>query len=156
MRVPKGTTEFHLEQLKSLRSEIEERSKELRANERYVLIAIAAVWAFMLATVHGKGTSSDQLTLWADALAWLFPVLLVILGWWRSQFMVKAIDDLAAYIRQAEAVYVHPRLPGWETYREQHFRGKPNIGVTAETFWWLLLVATCVVAALAWRYTVLR
>ena len=98
----RGTTEFHLEQVRAVRAEIQEKLKELRANERYALVGVGTVWAFMLSTVHAKDRGTDQWTFWADVLAWWFPVLLAAFGLWRSSSIEYSIDKAAKYISQAE------------------------------------------------------
>lgn len=155
------TIQFHLDQLKSLRGEIDEKLRELRANERYVLVGIGAVWGFILATLHTKDKLIDQWAFTADLRAWWFACMVAGFGYWRSVALVGSIERLAEYIAHAErTVFLHPHLRGWETYRTdrswRHERGLGTTQATADTFWWALITITAVVAGVATIHTISR
>jgi hypothetical protein len=113
---PKPTTaeQFHLEQLKALRGEIDECIKYLRQIEVYTVLGNVAVWTFML--TH---TPLPSIAVYA----WWGPVVLNLFALLKHLTLRIQLESLGSYIERAQQ-----RLPfcdlGWEDSCERREFGR--------------------------------
>ena len=145
--------EFHVEEYKALRSEIEQGVEELRKYRRNALIAVFAVYAWL--ATGGPLRHSDLLGESAHRIfevAWWLPVLIPIIGFVEYLGIMMRNMHIGAYIRRIEAVYADDSLKGWEHVLEQLRSEKPFVaraqGFSGFILWPLLLAITIVVALL--------
>jgi hypothetical protein len=123
--------EFHLMEYECLRREIEVVLQDTRSLEKYIVVAIGAIWAWL----HSIKT--------ADWM-WCIPCLFAILGAIRAFGINKSFGVFHMYILKLEEAYVKTGAPeGWEHFIEKHDTG---YGKGSVLFWTLLILATIVVA----------
>jgi hypothetical protein len=119
-----------LEEYRSLRCQLDYQVKETRDLERYALIGLGLVFAW-LASIE----KPTPLTL----PAWLFPPLLAIMGWLRAKSIMRRIDQVASYIQKVEEhVYgVSSDLVGWETSvaNSRKANSSPGLASSQRLFW---------------------
>ena len=140
--------QFHVEEHRSLRSEIVDSIKETRQIERLVLVGTAAIWAWLV--TDGKVVPKPSY--------WI-PVLLVFGGALRSWTLWRSVERAAAYLMEIEVeIPKFKNLPGWENWlrSRQGEDGSPakvqnlfgfssrdtGLLLTAIMFWIVMLVAT--------------
>jgi hypothetical protein len=113
-----------VEEYRSLRCQLDYQVKETRDLERYALVGIGLVFAW-LASIERP----TPLVL----PAWLFPPLLAIMGWVRAKSIMRRIDQAASYIRKIEEhVYgVRGELVGWETTMAKSRKANSSPGLAA-------------------------
>ena len=88
---------FSIEQNKALWGEIAENVKESRLLERYIVIGMAAYWAFLIK--DGKVPLTRQ-----NYLEWiLIPALLALLGGLRSMALLSRLTLIGSYLRGMES-----------------------------------------------------
>lgn len=129
---------FHIEEFKALRAEIDSRIKEGQTWESLGLTATAAVYAWL-------ATNS-----FCD-FAWWIPVLFPAFGLLRHSALMVRILQIAGYIRDVEAKLSDDPLTGWETHllnqRVQHPYRSRLISFSSFVFWTALLILTIYIAA---------
>lgn len=91
--------EFLLEEYEALRKETELYITETRAVERYTIIAIGAVWAWL---------SANRIE---HLVAWMIPLILTIGVGLRDLTVVLHFNGLNKYICRTGAAF---RVKGWE------------------------------------------
>lgn len=135
------SSEFHLKEYDCLRREIELHTQEARSLERNSLIAVGAIWAWLL-----HNAVKDAIPAWAFFIPCLFSVLRPI----RAYGINQTFDELGEYIREIENSFHKVDGPrGWE-----HFNSERNEGEGtpedkgAFVFWVILNLATFTVAIL--------
>ena len=147
-RRPPAEEQFHLEEYKALRREIQSRNEQQSATERSVILAIAAIYSF-LATILRDASFYQQIrpVLW---LVWWVPVALSgvgLLRWLNDHMMIGRI---AEYIRiyESQTSWGIQGLDGWE----RHIESRRNRGfihndrLITLVLWVLLIFFTAVIA----------
>ena len=95
---------FRLEEFQSLRKEIELYLAECRSQERYTLIALGAIWAWLISNrIH-------------NGFLWFIPVVLTLSASIRMLAMLGHFNHLGDYIKSTETVF---GTEGWEHKRKR-------------------------------------
>jgi hypothetical protein len=123
-------SEFHLEEFKGLRKEVELLLEDYLSLERNVVIAIGASWAFLY---------HERLPAWT----FLIPCLFAVLGAVRAKGIMDAFGVLSGYLKKIEIAYRREGvLRGWEHDHQ-------GTGFAKGAFWfWLILIAATVLVRL--------
>jgi len=102
--------EFHFKEYETLKKEIADLVEHSRKLEIYAVGGIAAfyAWWFLRANPEGPGGGVP-----VDWKALLLPVLIVLMGGFRSLAVSGRIDEIAEYLVRVERVFALPKL-GWE------------------------------------------
>jgi hypothetical protein len=108
---------FHLEEYKSLRDEILKRSTDQRVNERFVYVANAASYAFLINLFKETAPNIRSLSF----IGWWIPFMISCAGFFKWRSETKSIENIARYIQFLEQ-YFGPVNLGWET----HLAGKTD------------------------------
>jgi hypothetical protein len=119
---------FQLEEYRSLRKEIEMYITESRTQERYAVIAVAAIWTWLIVN---KQTSSAL---------WILPVLATALIAFREFAIRRHFQDIKDYIKTLEGAF---DVKGWEHTTRRWSLGSANTLLTSVLF---------VIALFAWFY----
>lgn len=90
---------YRLEEYKALRKEIELYLTESRSQERYTLIAVWAIWAWLI--------TNKQMS----ALLWSVPIILTLATSVRMWAMLRHFGNMGKYIRTLEGKF---NVNGWE------------------------------------------
>jgi hypothetical protein len=108
-------SDLRLEEFKYLTGEITARSKELSDLERYIILAVAAIYTWMLSTTTSltAGTAND--------LIWWIPFALSILALARTITYQRRLAMISRYLRDTQ----HKSYRLKETWE----------GLQCETFW---------------------
>lgn len=134
---------FSIEQNKALWAEIAEDVKESRLLERYVVIGMAAYWAFLIK--DGK----VLLTSW-NYLEWiLIPLLLAILGGLRSLALLSRLNLIGRYLQGIESSMGYP---GWETFLHSSHRRGSKPFLSTGTLIWACILLTSVIVPILFHY----
>jgi hypothetical protein len=128
--------QFHLEQIKALRGEIDENMKQLRQIELYAVLGSVAVWAFLL-THQANG---QRIT----TIGWLMPVFLIACSAYKHYTTNRAIRGLGSYIRRCEGVFSFQGL-GWEGSSEREEATIEFLKFN-KLFWGVLLLLSLIAA----------
>lgn len=107
-RIPPQTasqTDFDLKQHDALRLEIQTAEAAARANERYAIIALAALWAWTAKEAPNTGFVAAAIS-----------ALIGILGATRMWALWINMKTKADYVAQLEYLLSRPALGGWEHY----------------------------------------
>jgi hypothetical protein len=118
---------FLLEEFKALRSEIELYLAEIRGLERNTIIAVGAIWAWL---IHERVT---------DPLAWSIPVTLTLVIALRLIAVGLHFNDVRSRIKQIEKSF---KVEGWEHRTSGGFFAISNFAIG------VLLLAASVLAML--------
>jgi hypothetical protein len=147
--MPVEPSDFHLEEYKALRKEIEWLLKDYRALERNVAIVCGG----LLAWLFEQKQSSQGWT--PQDLAWVIPFLFAGLGSVRAWGILKAFDVYHEYIAKIEEAFSSGmELSGWEHFLNTQTQNKEDkrrtIGASkfAYMFWITLDVVTALVGLL--------
>jgi hypothetical protein len=133
------STEFLQEEYKLLRHELEGHVEETLRLERYAVIGVAAVFAWLLAELE------QEITPWA----WYVPVILPLIGGVRSLLLYRHVGLIARYLSRLEVeIYAdrnrgrdEERILGWERFltpRRRKYRG------ALATIIWIALIGLTV------------
>ncbi len=164
-RIPPQTasqTDFDLKQHDTLRLEIQTAEAAARANERYAIIALAALWAWTAKEAPNTGFVAAAIS-----------ALIGILGATRMWALWINMKTKADYVAQLESLLSRPALGGWEHYfrdttigtqtipsrelqleEKRHWHERPGaIGYTSAAFWLLVIFAS---PLLGWYVTTLQ
>ena len=137
--------QFHIEEYKLVRQEINDRRNGVQTLEFYAVSAMAAIYAWL--ATNDPSNPFYRLAVWAPVM---FPPLVGI----RSFGAMTGIMRLAAYCRQLEREMRCGSLPGWETQRDLE-RGKGpwaySVSVISFIFWAVLFGASLAFALMGWR-----
>lgn len=137
--------EFHAEEYRSLRREIESANAEAWRLERYCATACGVVWVWAL----GRGGTLSSVAASGTA------VLVSAYGFMRSRALYRSIDWLASYVLTLEDTYADPRLGGWEHHirysrsaqrRPAPFREHKAFSTSSLIFWIVLTAVSLAVA----------
>jgi hypothetical protein len=131
------------EEYLSLRKEIETQLSELSALERNSLLAIAAVYSWLV--VHSGGADGHQYVF--TPKAWAIPVLIAIFGALRAYSINLHLGMMGRYLREVEVDSRRrgelPESLGWEHYFESASRGAQT--KVRMAFWGALVLVTLLV-----------
>lgn len=116
---------FQLEEYKALRTEIDFYIAEFRLQERNVVIAVGAIWSWLI------GGHRDQLT------PWLLPIILIVGVIFRSWAMSKHMRTMSGRIKDIEKAF---GVVGWESQLVQ----SKAVGYANSALTWALLVLAVV------------
>ena len=122
--------DFRLKEYEAVRREMDEAVKETRTLERYALVAVGAIWSWIVASRKPEYV----------VLMWL-PALLVGFLAFRALLLTNHVTFIANYIIEIEKLFALPDLPGFET----RFKGKGTLKRCSAYFFWLLLVLVSVI-----------
>jgi hypothetical protein len=90
---------FRLEEYKSLRKEVELYLTESRSQERYTLVAVGAIWAWLI------------LNRIDDLLLWWVPIILTLAVSIRMAAILKHFANINEYLKTVEDEF---KVIGWE------------------------------------------
>jgi hypothetical protein len=96
-------SEFLLKEYEAVRREMDAAVKETRTLERYALVAVGAIWSWVVASDRPE----------FDPLKWL-PALLVGFLAFRAVALTLHVDFIARYLAKAEKAFVLPDGLGFE------------------------------------------
>lgn len=119
--------EYHIQELITLKSEINETITALWEIERYALLATAAIWTWSL-TNAPTGLSVAK---------WL-PLGLNLLFGLRSLALHRHIVTISRYLTLLEDTFLPDDSLGWEKYLERH---ADPLTVASSTILWIALLA---------------
>lgn len=97
-----GLEQFHIEEFKALRHEIDEKIREIVTVQTHLVIAVALIWTYLF--------DHHQLR---ESLLWYLPALLSFLSALRTWMLAHAILRIGGYIAEIEEVFAVGSL-GWE------------------------------------------
>jgi len=130
------------EEYLSIRKEIETQLSELSALERNSLLAIAAVYSWLV--VHSGGADGRQYVL--TSMAWAIPCLIAIFGALRAYSINLHLGIMGGYLKEVETESRRegelPENLGWEHYFESAGRGAQT--KVRMAFWGALILTTLV------------
>ena len=127
--------QFHLEEYRSLKLEVEYRVKSTERIEYLIIVATAAVYVWF----------TEQAI---PPLMWWLPVILPMLGLVRQYGLLLRIMQVTEYIRLVEEKFCIEQLKGWEN-NLRDLRRSPRgyiIGLSGYFLWLLLFVFTVIIA----------
>lgn len=147
--MPIEASDFHLEEYKALRKEIEWLLQDYRALERNIAVVCGGLLTWLFAQKHSCQEWSPQ------DLAWIIPFLFAGLGSVRAWGIFKAFDVYHEYIVKIEEAFsAGMNLGGWEHFLNTQTQDKKDkrrtIGASkfAYMFWISLDVVTFLVGLL--------
>lgn len=128
--------QFHLEEYRSLKKEIEYR---IKATEKIEIIVVGGITALY-------GWLSQQSDI--PPKIWWIPVGLTLFGLFRQIFLLNRIMEIASYIREIEAAFCTDTLHGWENFLAEIRRKiKGNLlSISGYLLWVVLLIITTLIA----------
>jgi hypothetical protein len=131
---------FLLEEYKSLRNQIDYQIKEDRDLERYAMIGIGLVYAW-LANVQNPSHMIYP--------AWLFPPLIAFLGMLRARSMARRLDQLSTYVRKIEEEFFDRKGLGWENHlsKARARKKSPGLGKSRRIYWSVLILFSILASA---------
>lgn len=128
-------TEFILEEYRCLRSELDWQIREKRTLERYVLIAIGATYAWLVAF------SNPSLSL---IPIWFMPLLIVYLVEIRAKTISVQVKNLMSHIGRIENIFYkdEPEM-GWiRNFDNKKVRVPSGLGKSHSLFWRVAFITT--------------
>jgi hypothetical protein len=142
-QITKPSEAFILQECKQLREEIWTRVQDQRATERYILIAFALIYSFLL--LHEKPASEEIKVIIMSA--WYVPPLLAFLTAARWCENVECIHLIADYTEKQEG-RILGREGGWESYLNRMNKGRGSVLVSGHyvAFWMFLIFCTMTIA----------
>jgi hypothetical protein len=129
--------DFYLLEYKALRSEIENMLKDARSVERNVALSVGAIWAWL----------AVQPTAVVPKQVWLLPVLLVVLGAYRSSALLKTFGVMSLYIQKMEKRFCDNEIEGWENFSNPR---RAWMSKSGGALWAVLLVTSIGIATYKW------
>jgi hypothetical protein len=141
--ITKPSEAFIFQECKQLRDEIWTRVQDQRATERYILIAFALTYSFLL--FHEKPASEETSVIIMSA--WYVPPLLAFLALARWCENVHCIHLIAHYTEKQEG-QILGREGGWESYLTRMNKGHGSVLVSGHyvAFWLFLIFCTMTIA----------
>src|SRR5262249_21700269 len=140
--ITKPSAAFILQECKQLRDEIWTRVQDQRATERYILIAFALIYSFLL---FQRPASEEAKVIIISA--WYVPPLLAFLAAARWRENVQCIRLIADYTEKQEG-WILGREGGWESYLKRMNKGQVPVLVSGHyvAFWLFLIFCTMTIA----------
>ena len=125
------------EEYETLRKEVEAAMAELKELESRALLAVAAIFTWLV-TQRSEGLIR---------LGWLVPAALVLFFILRAIAINKHLGWLGEYLKQHEEKYMQPDMLGWEHFLSEPCSGsraprRSFRGKTTMWFWAILFVTT--------------
>jgi hypothetical protein len=146
----RGASEAYiLHECSQLRDEIWTRVEDQRATERYMLLACAVIYSFLVLHLQDGKTASDEIRILVGC-AWYVPPLLAFLAAARWCENVRLIRLIADYTHLREQQILGGPEGGWESYlRRVNKRHAPSILASGYyiAFWLFLIFSTITIAA---------
>lgn len=134
----KDEAQFHIEEFKSLRTEIGRWWQEIRFLERAGVIGPVLLYSWLFANYAVSGKDHALLALWGA------PVILAAFLWIRVAMLKSFNRVIAGYIKSIEIVHRHPKVVGWEHFLDDYREKRANtwLGLvgTENGFWALLML----------------
>ena len=135
--------QYHLEEYRALRSEIELRIKEGHTLETFSVAGIAAVYAW-LATHIDTGISE---------FGWWIPALFPVLGIMRQLGVWFRMEEIAKYTQAIETTFKLKKPPGWETYLDNKRKKEPHksqlLSLSSLSLWIAMFLVTILIGFIA-------
>ena len=147
VNLPHRSDAYILQECCQLRDEIWTRVEDQRATERYMLLACAVIYSFLVLQ-DGKSASEEVHLLMA--CAWYVPPLLAFLAAARWCENVRLIHLIADYTEWREGQIFGCCEGGWESYLKRLNKGRgPSVLVSGYyvVFWLFLVFSTMTIAA---------
>jgi len=147
VNLPHRSDAYILQECSQLRDEIWTRVEDQRATERYMLLACAVIYSFLVLQ-DGKPVSEEIRLL--IACAWYVPPLLAFLAAARWCENVRLIHLIADYTELREEQIFGCSEGGWESYLKRLNKGRgPSVLVSGYyvAFWLFLVFSTMAIAA---------
>jgi hypothetical protein len=145
----KASLQLRVEEFKSLRAEIELLIKDTRSLELYAVGGLVTYYAWILThCVKPIKYSID----FSVPIVWIIPIVVSILGCWRSFSNGSRIIDIASYIRgNIEKKLSHSKPAwikiNWETFLEIRRKHAKYRLWSHGAFWVFLILLTVTLAA---------
>jgi hypothetical protein len=138
-KIPVASKDFHLKEYESLKKEVAEQVEHTRKLEIYAVGGIAAFYSWFI-----NNNPPPALL--------IIPLLLALLGAWRSGAALKRIEEIVVYLVRLEDEFALFGF-GWETHRkaglgwETYHKDKKNnpsspFLLSGAAFWGTLVLAT--------------
>jgi len=118
-------SDYFIAEMQSLREELREQIQEEVLLQRNVLIACAAIWAFLLTQNAGPFTH----------VAAFCPFLVSLFAFAKVRMIQHAVARLSDYLKALENKL---GICGWESHVRTHGASKPFSSITA--YWTLLVI----------------
>jgi len=137
---------YILHECSQLRDEIWTRVHDQRATERYMLLACAVIYSFLV--LHRSEPVSEEIQILL-ACAWYVPPMLAFLAAARWSENVRLIHQIADYTRAREQELLGQQ-GGWETHLKKYHNGHgPSVLLSGYyvSFWLFLIFSTMTIAA---------
>lgn len=130
--------EFHFQEYVTLKTEVAGLVEHSRKLEIYTVGGMAAFYAWFVTALSCEHLSRYILCI---------PVLIAVLGGFRSWAVLTRIGEISAYIEKVESVFAlrDKGLLGWET--ELRAKASGPFASTATVFWVLLVAASVAAGA---------
>jgi hypothetical protein len=157
VNLPHRSDAYILQECCQLRDEIWTRVEDQRTTERYMLLACAVIYSFLVlqdANLQGvnpqNGKPPSEGIRLLIACAWYVPPLLAFLAAARWCENVRLIHLIADYTELREAQIFECPEGGWESYLKRLNKGRgPSVLVSGYyvAFWLFLVFSTMTIAA---------
>ena len=152
----KPSEAFILQECRQLRDEIWAKVQDQRATERYMLLACAVIYSFLLFQKHTEASEETKVIIMS---AWYVPPLLAFLAAARWCENVRCIRLIADYTKRREG-WALGRRGGWESYLKRMNHGQVPVLLSGHyvAFWLFLIFSTMTIATYelfyltGWRY----
>ncbi|NNB43294.1 hypothetical protein [Pseudomonas chlororaphis] len=137
-----NTPDFLKEEYLTLRKEVEVAVAELAALERNAILAIAAIYSWLIAA---------KFTIPLASLAWSIPLLISLFSALRSFNVGQHLQRLSAYIKKIEIEVAkdNQHATGWEHFHSEQTKNKGRTKITV-AFWVCLISVTLIVSIMTW------
>jgi hypothetical protein len=141
--ITKPSDAFILQECKQLRDEIWTRVQDQRATERYILIAFALIYSFLLFRERPASEETKVIIM----SAFYIPPLLAFLALARWRENVQCIQQIARYTVKHEGQILGPE-GGWESHLYRMHKGRTPVLVSMHyvVFWLFLIFCTMTIA----------
>jgi hypothetical protein len=150
VNLPHRSDAYILQECCQLRDEIWTRVEDQRTTERYMLLACAVIYSFLVLQDVRDGKSPSEGIHLLIACAWYVPPLLAFLAAARWCENVRLIHLIADYTESREAQIFECPEGGWESYLKRLNKGRgPSVLVSGYyvAFWLFLVFSTMTIAA---------
>lgn len=143
MQTEQQSLTFHIEEYKSLRSEVLWMLKDYGALERNVALLCGGLLAWLFKDIVPSRTWT------VEQLAWFLPLIFAVLGSIRAYGLFKAFNIFHEYFVKVEQKFA---TSGWESYigegEEEGEDARPRLGTYNKWYiFWVTLGLTTLVAA---------
>lgn len=139
--------DFLKEEYLTLRKEVEAAVAELASLERNAILAIAAIYSWLV---------TAKLAIPFSYLAWSIPILISLFSALRSFNVGQHLQRLSDYIKkiEVEVSQSNQHAKGWEHFHSDKTKNKHRTKITV-AFWLCLIAVTLLVFIGAWRGSII-